>query len=144
APLPLARTRPAPTARERPFRIVLADDSVSVRKALGGILTRAGFEVALAADGEEAAVLLEGGPFDLLITDLEMPRRNGYELIAWLRRQPATARLPALVVTTRVGERHQELAFQVGATSCLSKPVGEDLLLRTAADLAARGRRSHA
>jgi chemosensory pili system protein ChpA (sensor histidine kinase/response regulator) len=124
------------------LRVLLADDSVSVRKVLGGMLARAGYEVALAVDGEEAMALLEAGPCDLLITDLEMPRRNGYELLAWLRRRPATARLPALVVTTRIGEKHRELALQVGAVSCLSKPVEEEVLLRTVADLVVRGKRN--
>lgn len=141
-----AGSRPAvpatapPAPRRRPVRVLLADDSVSVRKVLGGTLARAGYEVALAADGEEAMALLEAGPYDLLLTDLEMPRRNGYELLAWVRRRPATARLPAVVVTTRIGEKHQELARQVGASLCLSKPVEEELLLRTVARLARPGR----
>jgi chemosensory pili system protein ChpA (sensor histidine kinase/response regulator) len=138
----LHRPAAAPEAPRRALRVVLADDSVSVRKVMGGILAQAGYDVALAADGEEAMELLEASPCDLLVTDLEMPRRNGYELLAWVRRRPATARLPAVVVTTRVGEKHQELARQVGATVCLSKPVGEELLLRTVAGLAAYGKRS--
>ncbi len=128
-------------AAVQPLRILLADDSLSVRRVLGSTLKRSGFDVSLAADGEEALELLSAQPFDLVLTDIEMPRRNGFELITWVRRQPALAGLPVVVVTTRVGDKHQELARQCGATAFLSKPIEEELLLRTVAGLATRRER---
>ena len=68
--------------------------------------------------------------FGLVISDLEMPRMNGYELLSTIRGRPATAELPLVVMTTRAGEKHQRLAFQLGANDYFSKPVDEALLLR--------------
>lgn len=130
-----AAPRLAPAGR--PVRVLLADDSVSVRKALGRMLARAGYDVTLAVDGQEARERLEEGAYDVLVTDLEMPRWNGYELTGWVRRQPALAGLPVIVVTTRVGDKHRDLAREHGATAYLPKPTQESLLLETVAGAAA-------
>lgn len=65
-----------------------------------------------------------------MVTDLEMPRMNGYELLEAVRGRQATHNLPMVVMTTRAGDRHQRLAFQLGANDYFSKPVDEALLLR--------------
>lgn len=112
-------------------RLLLVDDSLSVRRLVGKMLTRGGYEVVTANDGQEAFDLIQGGAeFDGVVTDLEMPRMNGYELISAVRAWPRTARLPMLVMTTRAGDKHQRLAFQLGADDYFSKPVNEALLLR--------------
>ncbi|HSF41107.1 MAG TPA: response regulator [Thermoanaerobaculia bacterium] len=131
-----AAPRAAPPA-VRPVRVLLADDSVSVRKILGRMLARAGYDVTPAVDGEEARERLEEGAYDVLVTDLEMPRLNGYELIDWIRGRPATADLPVIVVTTRVDEKHRELARGHGATAYLPKPTQESVLLQTVAGVSA-------
>jgi CheY-like chemotaxis protein len=64
-----------------------------------------------------------------VITDLEMPRLNGFELIQQLRDRDAWKKLPILVLTTRVGERHVRVAQELGATGFLSKPVVEERLV---------------
>ncbi len=112
-------------------RVLLVDDSLSVRRLVSRMLERGGYQVQTASDGQEAADLLQtDSNFGLVISDLEMPRMNGYELLSTIRGRPATAELPLVVMTTRAGEKHQRLAFQLGANDYFSKPVDEALLLR--------------
>ncbi len=115
--------------------IVLADDSISVRKFVGRMLEKAGYRVKLAADGLEALEIATQASCDLVVTDLEMPRTNGYELMAHLRQNPETHRLPVLVVTSRAGAKHRERALHEGAAEFLVKPVQEDQLLAAVARL---------
>jgi CheY-like chemotaxis protein len=70
-----------------------------------------------------------------VITDLEMPRMNGYELIAHLRQDPVTKKIPVLVVTSRAGAKHRDRAMKEGASGFLTKPVQEDQLIATVAGL---------
>jgi chemosensory pili system protein ChpA (sensor histidine kinase/response regulator) len=109
--------------------IVIADDSISVRKFVGRMLEKNGYRVKLAADGLEAAELVTQHGCHLVITDLEMPRMTGYELMAQLRQSPATKRIPVMVVTSRAGAKHRDRALKEGATAFLTKPVQEDQLL---------------
>jgi chemosensory pili system protein ChpA (sensor histidine kinase/response regulator) len=109
--------------------IIVADDSISVRKFVGRMLEKNGYRVKLAADGLEAAELVTQHGCHLVITDLEMPRMTGYELMAQLRQTPATKRIPVLVVTSRAGEKHRNRAVKEGAAAFLTKPVQEDQLI---------------
>ena len=127
--------------------VVIADDSISVRKFVGRILEKAGYSVKLASDGLEAAELVAQVGCHLVITDIEMPRMNGYELMTHLRQDPATRRIPVLVVTSRAGAKHRERAMKEGAASFLTKPVQEEQLLAVVDELmnsAARQRRPSA
>ena len=108
--------------------VVIADDSISVRKFVGRILEKAGYCVKLASDGLEAAELVAQVGCHLVITDIEMPRMNGYELMSHLRQDPVTRRIPVLVVTSRAGAKHRERAIKEGAASFLTKPVQEEQL----------------
>jgi chemosensory pili system protein ChpA (sensor histidine kinase/response regulator) len=109
--------------------IVVADDSISVRKFVGRMLEKNGYRVKLAADGLEAAELVAQHGCHLVITDLEMPRMTGYELMVQLRQNPTTRRIPVMVVTSRAGAKHRDRAIKEGATSFLTKPVQEDQLI---------------
>ena len=115
--------------------VVVADDSISVRKFVGRMLEKAGYRVKLASDGLEASELIAQLGCQLLITDIEMPRMNGYELMTQLRQNPATRRIPVLVVTSRAGEKHRDLAMKSGAAAFLTKPVQEDQLVSVIAGL---------
>ena len=106
--------------------VVLVDDSISVRKFVGRMLEKAGYRVKLAADGLEALELIAQTRCDLVVTDLEMPRTNGYELLAHLRNNPQTRSLPVMVVTSRAGAKHRDRAMKDGAAAFLTKPVQED------------------
>jgi chemosensory pili system protein ChpA (sensor histidine kinase/response regulator) len=109
--------------------IVVADDSISVRKFVGRMLEKNGYRVKLAADGLEAAELVAQHGCHLVVTDLEMPRMTGYELMVQLRQSPATRRIPVMVVTSRAGAKHRDRAIKEGAAAFLTKPVQEDQLL---------------
>ncbi len=109
--------------------IVVADDSISVRKFVGRMLEKNGYRVKLAADGMEAAELVTQHGCHLVITDLEMPRMTGYELMVQLRQSPTTRRIPVMVVTSRAGAKHRDRAIKEGAAAFLTKPVQEDQLI---------------
>jgi chemosensory pili system protein ChpA (sensor histidine kinase/response regulator) len=106
--------------------VVLVDDSISVRKFVGRMLEKAGYRVKLAADGLEALEIVTQTRCDLVVTDLEMPRTNGYELLSHLRQDPQTRNIPVMVVTSRAGAKHRDRAMKEGAAAFLTKPVQED------------------
>lgn len=115
--------------------VVIADDSISVRKFVGRMLEKAGYRVELASDGLEAAELVAQHGCHLVITDLEMPRMTGYELMVQLRQSPATRRIPVMVVTSRAGAKHRDRAIKEGAAAFLTKPVQEEQLLHAVEQL---------
>jgi chemosensory pili system protein ChpA (sensor histidine kinase/response regulator) len=119
---PAAPAAPAPVDRDRPLHVLFVDDSVSVRKVAERALKQLGVEVTLATDGADALDKLRTGRFDLVFTDLEMPRMHGYELIRELRFLPAFQTLPIVVVTSRSGKKHRDEAHALGASEYLTKP----------------------
>ena len=127
--------------RRRPVkaRVLLVDDSLSVRKFVGHMLDKAGFEITTAVDGAEALARLAEMEFDVMVTDLEMPRMNGYELLEDVRRRPATRELPVVILTTRAGDKHQSLARRLGVNHYMTKPVAEEAFVRLIESLAPRG-----
>jgi len=120
---------PEESSDERP-RVLLVDDSVSIRKFVGQMLEKAGFQVFTAVDGHDALQQLVDLPVDAIITDLEMPRVNGYALIEDLRRRSATRDVPVIVLTTRAGEKHVSLAERLGVRHYVAKPVDEQSFVR--------------
>jgi chemosensory pili system protein ChpA (sensor histidine kinase/response regulator) len=122
---------PSTIAATRRTRMLLVDDSLSVRKVVSGLLTRMGCDVTTAADGEEALnIMTSEAEFDAIITDLEMPRKSGFELLDELRRRPAFAKLPVAMLTTRASDKHREFALALGVSEYFSKPIDETRLER--------------
>jgi chemosensory pili system protein ChpA (sensor histidine kinase/response regulator) len=119
--------------------VLLVDDSLSVRKFVGQMLEKAGFDVTTAGDGAEALTRLGEREFAVMVTDLEMPRLNGYELLEDVRRRPSTRELPVVILTTRSGEKHRALARQLGVDHYMTKPVTEDVFVRLIESLALHG-----
>jgi chemosensory pili system protein ChpA (sensor histidine kinase/response regulator) len=111
------------------MRILLIDDSLSIRKFVGKMLQGAGYDIETAVDGEEGLRKASSGGYRLIITDLEMPKLNGYEVIQALRDRPQTKSTPILVMTTRAGEKHRQMALSVGASGYIAKPVEERTLI---------------
>ena len=120
-------------------RVLLVDDSLSVRKFVGAMLEKAGFRVTTANDGADALARLTEAEFDVLVTDLEMPRLNGYELLEDVRRRPSTRELPVVILTTRAGDKHQNLARRLGVNHYITKPVAEEAFVRLIESLAPGG-----
>ena len=111
-------------------RLLLVDDSLSIRKFVGKMLESAGYQVDTAVDGEDGFRKAVAMRYSLIITDLEMPKLNGFEVVQALRSRPDTKSTPVLVMTTRAGEKHHHMAMTVGATAYITKPVEERILLQ--------------
>jgi chemosensory pili system protein ChpA (sensor histidine kinase/response regulator) len=120
---------------EKEKLVVLADDSISVRKFVGRMLEKAGYRVKLASDGLEALEIATSNDCDLVITDLEMPRTNGYELMLHLRQTPSTSKVPVMVVTSRAGAKHRDRALKEGAVAFMVKPVQEETFIAQVVEL---------
>lgn len=119
---------PEPKASER--LLLLIDDSLSIRKFVGRMLESAGYTVDTAVDGEEGLRRASAQNYRLIITDLEMPKLNGYEVIQGLRSRPQTLQTPIIVMTTRAGDKHRQMALSIGASSYIAKPVEERALIQ--------------
>jgi chemosensory pili system protein ChpA (sensor histidine kinase/response regulator) len=108
-------------ATRRP-RVMFVDDSLSVRKVAEKALASLGVDVTIAIDGLDALEKIRSASFDLVFTDLEMPRMHGFELIRELRFLKAHRDLPIVVVTSRSGQKHQDQARALGANEYITKP----------------------
>lgn len=117
-----------PNASER--LLLLIDDSLSIRKFVGRMLESAGYVVHTAVDGEDGLHKASAQNYQLIITDLEMPKLNGFEVIQGLRSREQTQQTPVIVMTTRVGEKHRQKALNVGASSYIAKPIEERALIQ--------------
>jgi chemosensory pili system protein ChpA (sensor histidine kinase/response regulator) len=117
------------------IRVLLVDDSVSIRKFVGQMLEKAGFDVLTAVDGHDAIQQLTEQTVDVVITDLEMPRVNGYALIEDMRRRSTTREIPVIVLTTRAGAKHVGLAQRLGVRHYVAKPVDEQSFIRLVASV---------
>ncbi|WGS49792.1 response regulator [Paraburkholderia sp. D15] len=116
--------------------ILAIDDSASMRQILAATLTTAGYEVTLAADGNEGLENALAMSFDLVLTDQHMPGKTGLDLIAALRNNPAYQATPILVLTTESSEPFKAAAREAGATGWIEKPLDPDMLTELVAALA--------
>jgi chemotaxis protein histidine kinase CheA/ActR/RegA family two-component response regulator len=115
--------------------ILVVDDSPSVRRVVSTTLKNAGWDVMTARDGQEALeVVAKRMPVGILL-DIEMPRMDGYELMAALRNQPAFHDVPMIVLTSRAASKHQQKALQLGASAYVVKPYQDEQLLSTVREL---------
>ncbi|MDI1347149.1 MAG: response regulator [Pseudolabrys sp.] len=114
-------------------RILTIDDSKTMRDMLMLTLAEAGFDVIQAVDGQDGLDVLgkEKGPIDVIITDINMPRMDGYEVIRNLRRDPAHKSTPILVLTTESDTEKKNLAREAGATGWMVKPFDPERLVAT-------------
>ncbi|HPE37641.1 MAG TPA: response regulator, partial [Spirochaetales bacterium] len=107
-------------------RILVVDDSIVIRKALSKQLEAIGAQVTLAKDGVEGLETARQGRFDLIISDVDMPRMIGLDMCERLKDDPATRAVPIIILSSRDSEEDIERGFKVGADSYLSKSVGKD------------------
>ena len=120
----------APDLKASEQLLLLIDDSLSIRKFVGRMLESAGYEVDTAVDGEEGLRMASARNYRLIITDLEMPKLNGYEVIQGLRSRAQTQQTPIIVMTTRAGDKHRQIALNIGASAYIAKPVDERALIQ--------------
>jgi two-component system, OmpR family, response regulator ResD len=115
-------------------RLLLADDDPMALGILGGFLQEEGFDVTTAADGGIALDLMKEQTFSMLVTDLDMPRATGSELLAYVKEASLT--MPVIIVTANGDEEAREQASALGASDYVTKPIKlEDLLERIARHL---------
>jgi two-component system OmpR family response regulator len=122
------------TAKTPTARILVVDDEDVLREMLGDALRLSGFEVLEAADGSKALAVLQGGKVDLIISDVNMPGMDGYEMLSHLRAQGDET--PAIMLTARRERADVTKGLKLGADDYVTKPFGlEELILRVNAVL---------
>ncbi len=122
--------------RRRVPRILVVDDSLTVREVQRQILTRMGFKVDLAVDGRDGWNALRTGKYDLLVSDIDMPRMNGIELIRMVRADARLADIPIIVVSYKGREEDRMIGLDAGANAYLTKgSFHDDTYVRTVTDL---------
>lgn len=125
---------PAP---DRPTALVVEDDE-AIATLVRFILERAGYRVAHAADGQAAEAFIRSLPVPAVtLLDVMLPHRDGFELLALLRRQPGWDRVPVLMLTGKAQQRDIARALEAGADDVLPKPFRPDELLERLRRLAA-------
>jgi|GEM_PF-275628 len=112
-------------------RVLIVDDSLSVRKYLSAFLTTRNLKVYSASNGGEALKMLEENAVDLIITDLEMPIMHGYELVSRIRASSQWKGIPIIVLTSRSTGKHKEKALELGADDYIIKPFDEAGLMES-------------
>ncbi len=124
-------------------RVLVVDDSLTMRKVLGRLLEREGFEVLVAKDGMDAMQLLQETTPDIILTDIEMPRMDGFGLSRNIRDDARTANTPLIMISSRTADKHQNLAKEIGVDAFFGKPVQDDDLISKVNELLASKRVLH-
>jgi two-component system sensor histidine kinase and response regulator WspE len=113
-------------------RILVVDDSITVREIERKLLEAAGYEVEVAVDGMDGWNAVRNSYFDLIITDVDMPRLNGFQLTRMIKREPAFRDLPVMMVSYKDREQDQLRGYEAGADFYLTKANFHDEALRKA------------
>lgn len=120
------RVASAETAIAQPKSILVAEDSITSRLLLRGLLESAGYRVVVAVDGEDAFAKLREDNFDLLVSDVEMPRLSGFDLAARVRADQQLQALPIVLVTSLASTADRERGIDVGASAYIVKSNFEE------------------
>jgi chemosensory pili system protein ChpA (sensor histidine kinase/response regulator) len=116
---------------------MIVDDSPSVRHITSKLIKTAGWEFIIAKDGLEAFETLQDLPTlpDIVLTDVEMPRMDGYELLSSIRGHDRLGQLPVIMITSRASEKHRQKAVELGVSEYLTKPFDDLVLIETIGNL---------
>ncbi|MGB9578332.1 MAG: hybrid sensor histidine kinase/response regulator, partial [Halothiobacillaceae bacterium] len=127
-----ARTKPVEVqaAGARRAQVLVVDDSITIRKVTTRILERYGIEVATAKDGVDALAWLHDHMPTVVLSDIEMPRMDGFELLASIRNEARLKHLPVVMITSRTGQKHRDKAEALGVSAYLGKPYTEAELMQ--------------
>jgi len=110
-------------------KILVVDDEEIVRKGLKIHLTKSGYNVEEAADGEEAIEWMKKNNFDLLICDIMMPKKDGWEVLKFVRSQTRTEDLPVIFLTAKSQDSDMFEGYERGANYYITKPFTKSQLL---------------
>jgi CheY-like chemotaxis protein len=111
----------AAPARRRQARLLVCDDSFTTRELIRSILQSAGYDVVAAVDGADALDKLQTEVYDLVVTDVEMPRVDGFQLTARIRSELALHELPVVLITSLASEDHRRRGLEAGAQAYIVK-----------------------
>jgi chemosensory pili system protein ChpA (sensor histidine kinase/response regulator) len=117
------------SAEPLPPLVLVVDDSLTVRRVTQRLLQREGYRVTLAKDGLEGLEKLNEERPAVLLSDIEMPRMDGFDLVRNLRADPKLADLPVIMITSRIAQKHKDYAAELGVDHYLGKPYAEEDLL---------------
>ncbi len=109
--------------------VLVVDDSITVRRVTQRLLQREGYRVALANDGLQALERLAEERPSVVLSDIEMPRMDGFDLARNIRGDARMSKLPIIMITSRIAEKHREHAMSLGVNGYLGKPYSEEELL---------------
>lgn len=127
--------KPAQAATDDHLRVMVVDDSVTVRKVASRLLERHGMEVILAKDGVEAMTKLQEVVPSIMLLDIEMPRMDGFELASLVRHDENLRDVPIIMISSRTGDKHQARAREIGVNQFMGKPFQEADLLEAIGEL---------
>lgn len=114
---------PDPATAEEPLTVLVVDDSISVRRGIARQLSGLGMRVQEVSDGLEALGRLRDCQFGLVLTDLEMPKLDGFALLSEIKRSPRLAAIPVIAASTRCDPETRRRVLELGARTLLPKPV---------------------
>ena len=103
-------------------RVLIAEDDPNIVESLSFVLERDGFDVCAALDGEAALRCLQSDPPDMMILDVMLPKRNGFELLKLVKADPALRAIPVLVLTAKGQPQDRSMAEQIGVEGFMTKP----------------------
>ncbi len=109
--------------------VLVVDDSLTMRKVLSRVLEREDYEVVTANDGMDAIEKLQEITPDIILTDIEMPRMDGFEFARYVRDNPATIKTPLVMISSRTADKHRNVAAEIGVDAFLGKPVQDETLI---------------
>ncbi|HDS73907.1 MAG TPA: response regulator, partial [Firmicutes bacterium] len=115
--------------------VLVVDDAPTLRTYISEVLKRAGYDVTTATDGADALEKLREVAVDLVISDLEMPRMNGDELVVEIKKREDMRTLPVILLTAQTDAKHRRAAAALGVAGYLTKPFDEARLLRAVSEL---------
>jgi chemosensory pili system protein ChpA (sensor histidine kinase/response regulator) len=124
-----AVVRDEPAAAAVQPLVLVVDDSLTVRRVTQRLLAREGYRVALAKDGLEAIERLGDERPAVVLSDIEMPRMDGFDLLRNIRSDARWRDLPVVMITSRIAQKHRDFAHELGANHYLGKPYSEDELM---------------
>jgi two-component system, chemotaxis family, sensor kinase CheA len=139
----VAAGSPAAELLQKNLNILLVEDTLFFRKAIAEVLKKAGHEITFAVDGKDAIDILEQNPkkFDMIVSDIEMPRMNGFELAKAVRANPALSRLPMLAISSKCDQNTSSKGLQSGFNMYLEK-LQPQILLDSVSALSIEARRT--
>jgi DNA-binding response OmpR family regulator len=120
---PSVKDRPWSYVLAEPTKILVVDDDPILREFASVYLSSPAAQVETAADVDAAIAQLQTQSFDIVLIDIEMPGRDGYELLKLLRQDPRTTNLPIMMLTGREDIASIDLSYELGATAFTTKPV---------------------